>query len=200
MRRMAAILVWLFVFTTGLFTPAQAAPETVVAILMPGAGGAVPIDFLIRNLNKFKRAGLRTVVATSPAKAVAVSKSESSQGRRVVIVGMSRGTIGIAKALSRGAQVSRAVFVSGNFKAVMGILKSPDKLPDTLVVHHRHDRCQHTAPTLVERFSRWARGKAQVVWINTSGRKAKNPCGPVDAHGFYKKDAQAVAAIIDFIR
>jgi hypothetical protein len=66
-----------------------------------------------------------------------------------VIVGMSRGTIHVAQALAAGAQMSRAVFVSGNFKAVMGIRHTQAQLPETLVVHERHDRCIFTTPKLV---------------------------------------------------
>ncbi|MCC6887222.1 MAG: hypothetical protein IT536_01585 [Hyphomicrobiales bacterium] len=44
-----------------------------IAILMPGSSGIVPGDFLVRNEASFKRAGLRTVLTTSPAGVVFVS-------------------------------------------------------------------------------------------------------------------------------
>jgi hypothetical protein len=55
-------------------------------------------------------------------------------------------------------------------------------------------------PRLVEPFIRWTLGKARVAWMNTSGRPARNPCGPFGAHGYYRKDRPAIAAIIDLIR
>lgn len=100
----------------------------------------MPSDFLMPNLNSFKRAGMHAVATMSPDKAAAISKSEHAQGHHVVIIGMSRGTIQVAQAQAAGAQVSRAVFVSGNFKAAMGILHTPARVPETLVAHERHDR------------------------------------------------------------
>jgi hypothetical protein len=135
MRRCTIALGWFLTLATALSAAAQAGAADTVAILLPGAGGAVPSDFLMRNLNSFKRAGMRTVVTTSPDKAATISKSEHARGHHIVIVGMSRGTIHVAQALATGAQVSRALFVSGNFKAMMGILHTPARLPETLVVH-----------------------------------------------------------------
>jgi hypothetical protein len=82
----------------------------------------------------------------------------------------------------------------------MGILHMPARLPETLVVHERHDRCTFMTPKLVEPFIRWSLGNACALWINTSGRLARNSCGPLGAHGYYRKDGPAIAAIIGFIR
>jgi hypothetical protein len=76
MRRCTIALVWFLTFATALLAAAQAGVADTVAILLPGAGGAVPSDFLMRNLNSFKRAGMRTLVTTSTDKAAATSKSE----------------------------------------------------------------------------------------------------------------------------
>ena len=50
-----------------LIPSAHAAPAEAVVIPMPGAG-AVASDYLVRNLESFKRAGLGSVVTASPTK------------------------------------------------------------------------------------------------------------------------------------
>lgn len=171
-----------------------------VAILIPGAGGPVPIDFLMRNQRAIGGAGIETKVATSPREAAAIAKAERKAGRKVVIVGMSRGAAMAANALASGAPVNGVVFVSGPLDNVRNRLGSAARLPRALVVHHRQDGCDRTSPRAVPGFISWSRGKARVAWINTSGTPARNPCGPRGAHGFYMQDGPAVSAIVNFIK
>src|SRR6266705_701552 len=147
----------------GGISPAAAAN---VAVLMPGSSGIVPGDFLVRNEGKFQGAGIRTIMTTSPSSAAEAVASETSQGRKIVMVGMSKGTVDVASALASGARPSGVVFVSGIHSRVMATLGSPDKLPPTLVVHHSHDICQFTLPSAANIFVGWTRGKARVQWIN----------------------------------
>ena len=181
------------------FGLASARAQTGV-ILIPGAGGPGPYDFLMRNRSRFSSAGLETFVATSAQEAVAVSQTLRAQRRKSVIVGMSRGGIATAAALAAGAPVSGAVFVSSNFRAVRGQLGSPRQLPPTLVVHHRQDGCGPTTPANVGGFAAWAGGKVRVAWFNNQGPEVPNPCGPRGAHGFYMNDAGPIGAIIRFAR
>jgi len=72
-------------------------------ILMPGAGGATPIDFLVRNQNRIGGAGVSVIVTTSSGEAASLSQAEAAKGRKVILVGMSRGTIDVANAIASGA-------------------------------------------------------------------------------------------------
>ncbi len=170
------------------------------AILLPGAGGAVPIDFLIRNQNAFASAGIETHVATSPQQAVSIAQDLQKRGRKSVLVGMSRGGLMTASALASGAPVAGAVFVSAEFNSVRARLASPARLPASLVVHHRRDGCAMTSPAGVPGFIAWSGGKARVSWFDNQGPEVPNPCGPRGAHGFYQQDGPPVAAIISFVR
>jgi len=188
----ALALAWL-----GQFGPAVAAN---VAVLMPGSGGITPGDFLVRNEGKFQGAGIRTIMTTSPSSAANAVATETSQGRKIVMVGMSKGSVDVASALASGARPSGVVFVSGIHSRVMATLGSPDNLPPTLVVHHSHDICQFTLPSAASIFVGWSRGKARVQWINTTGAPSSNPCNAQGAHGFFRQDGPAVSAIIGFIK
>jgi pimeloyl-ACP methyl ester carboxylesterase len=170
------------------------------AILVPGAGGPGPYDFLIRNRNRFSSAGIETFVATSAQEAASLVQSLKSQRRKAVIVGMSRGGIATARALASGAPASGVVFVSSNFRAVRRQLGSQGNLPPALIVHHRRDGCRPTTPSNVASFAAWARGKVRVAWFDNSGQEARNPCGPRGAHGFFMNDSGPVSAIIGFVR
>jgi hypothetical protein len=169
-----------------------------VAILIPGAGGAVPQDFLMRNRHSISRAGIQTFVALSGSQAVGIASR--FRGRRVVIVGMSRGALRTAVAIASGARISGAVFVAGNYRSIMRQLGSPRQLPRSLVVHHRQDSCRFTPPGAAASFASWSRGKVRIRWISVRGRPANRPCGPHGAHGFFGKDGGAVRAIISFVR
>jgi len=171
-----------------------------VAILMPGSSGIVPGDFLVRNEDKFKRAGIRTIMTTSSASAAAAVADEAAQGRKSVIVGMSKGAVDAAAAIAAGGRPAGVVFVSGIHSRIIAALGTPDKLPATLLVHHRHDVCKFTLPGGAVEFAAWARGKARLQWIDTTGEPGSNPCNAQGAHGFFKKDGPAVAAIIGFVR
>lgn len=193
-----AVLAVAGVFIAGSSIAAKA--QGAVAILLPGAGGPVPSDFLIRNQGSFSAAGIETAVATSPGEAVSLTAAQRQRGRSVVLVGMSRGASMAAAALASGAPASGVVFVSANLDAVTSRLGAPSTLPPTLVVHHRADACGSTPPEGVGRFTRWAGGRASVQWINTTGTPARNPCGPFGAHGFFTQDAPAVSAVLSFVR
>ncbi|MDP2411695.1 MAG: hypothetical protein Q8M26_15585 [Pseudolabrys sp.] len=198
MRRLGTVAVVVLSIILGSQSAfAQARP---LAILMPGAGGASPIDFMVRNEDRIRAAGIETVVTTSPAQAVSLTKAAQAKGQKVVIAGMSRGARDIAQALASGARPSGVIFVSGVLGAVMSSLGSPAALPPTLVIHHRRDECDRTSPASAQRFVGWSGGKASLRWIDNTGAPVPNPCGPRGAHGFFLQDGPAVSAMIGFIR
>jgi hypothetical protein len=117
-----------------------------------------------------------------------------------VIVGMSRGAGDAAAAIAAGARPAGVVLVSGVYARAMAALGTPDKLPTTLVVHHARDICRFTLPGAATEFVAWTRGRATLQWINTEGEPSDNPCNARGAHGFFRKDGPAVAAIVAFVR
>lgn len=175
-------------------------------VLVPGAGGAVPSDFLMRNQRNFQAYGLSTVVATSASQAAAAANQIAAQGGRPVLVGMSAGTPKVAQAVAQGARAAGLVLVAGSLVpnpkgvSVIQALGSPARLPPTLVVHHRQDECRLTPPEAVGSFVGWSGGRARVSWIDGGGGGDGRPCGPMSAHGFVGQDNQAVAAIASFAR
>jgi len=194
----SVLLASVFLFAClGGTSPAAAAN---VAVLMPGSGGITPGDFLVRNEGRFRAAGIRTIMTTSPSSAAEAVAAEIAQGRKIVMVGMSKGTVDVASALASGARPSGVVFVSGIHSRVMATLGSPGMLPATLVVHHNHDVCRFTLPSDASRFVAWSGGKARIQWINTTGEPSNNPCNAAGAHGFFKQDGPAVSAIISFVK
>ena len=174
---------------------AARAQKTATVILVPGAGGAVASDFLMRNRSALEARGITTVVAQGNV-AGAVARAQ----RPVVVVGMSRGTLAAA---AGAARADGLVLVSGPLmpgpapRSVQAAAGSPAALPPTLIIHNPNDACQSTPASGVGPFQAWAR-KAQVVWVN-SGPGRGNPCGPFAAHGFAGNDGSAVSAIARFI-
>ncbi len=198
MRRVVAYLAASIALSVGTMSAAQA--QNHVAILMPGAGGAVPGDFLMRNQGRIESAGIRTIVTTSPAQAASISQSETAKGNKVIIVAMSLGVTHAASTLASGAKVKGAVFVSGVYDEAKSNLGSASLLPTTLMIHHAADKCRLTTPEIARSFAQWSGGKATIRWINTSGGADPRPCGPNGAHGFFLQDGPAVSAITNFIR
>lgn len=195
MKRLFALVV--------LATAMAAAPalaQNRVAILMPGAGGAAPGDFLVRNKDRIGGGGVTAIVTTSPAEAASLARAESAKGAKVVLVGMSRGAVDVATVLASGAKVSGLVIVSGVYRKAQARLGSPALLPRTLLIHNKHDTCPLTLPEFATAFAGWSGGRASVRWVNIQGPPVPKVCGPFGAHGFYRQDGAAVAAINDFIR
>jgi hypothetical protein len=188
------------VFAFACFAETNPAAAANVAVLMPGSSGIVPGDFLVRNEGRFRGAGIRTIMTTSPSSAAEAVAAEIAQGRKIVMVGMSKGTVDVASALASGARPSGVVFVSGIHSRVMSALGSPGALPATLVVHHSQDACRFTSPADASRFVAWTGGKARIQWINTTGEPSDNPCNARGAHGFFRQDGPAVSAIISFVK
>lgn len=181
-------------------TAGDAYAQNKMAILMPGSAGAVPGDFLVRNKDRIGGKGVTTIVTTSPSEAASLSRAESAKGRKVVLVGMSRGAVDVAAALGSGARVSGVVIVSGMYREAQSRLGSPTLLPRTLVIHNKHDTCRFTLPEFATAFAGWSGGRASVRWVNVDGPPVPKVCGPFGAHGFYRQDGAAVGAINGFIR
>jgi hypothetical protein len=180
--------------------PIAAQAQNRVAILMPGAGGIHPVDFLIRNQSRIEGAGIRAIVTTSPAQAASISQAEMAKGNKVVLVAMSLGVTHAASALASGAKVNGAVFVSGVYEQAQANLGSASRLPTTLMIHHAADQCPKTSPQIARNFAQWSGGKATIRWINNSGGADPKPCGPRGAHGFFMQDGPAVSAIVSFVK
>jgi len=199
MRAISAVIV--VAALLGVTSEADAQNRRKLAILIPGAGGASPIDFVVRNQARIEGAGIETQVTTSTGSASAMAAAAKQQGRKVVVVAMSRGVTQAASLLAAGTPLDGAVLVSGvGLDELPGQVGSPSRLPPTLLVHHRQDPCPLTSPASAARLGQWGRGKVRTTWINNSGPAVPNPCGPRGAHGFYLQDGAAISAIIGFIR
>jgi hypothetical protein len=142
---------------------------------------------------------MSVIVTTLSGEAASISQSEAGKGRKVVLVGMSRGTIDV-NAFAAGAKADGVVLVSGAYDNVRSRLGSPANLPPVLIIHHRGDECGVTPPSAVDSFGAWPGGRASVRWIRNQGSPVPNPCGPRGAHGFYMKDGAGLSAINSFIQ
>jgi hypothetical protein len=123
---------------------------------------------------------------------------------KVTLVGTSRGTQRAARGVAAGARPARLVLTSGFLSDASGdrdnaiaILGSPDALPPTLIIHHRHDECGKTAPEGVAPFLAWAGGRARVVWLD-GGTSEGPPCEAFAHHGFNGIDGQVVGVVSGF--
>jgi hypothetical protein len=134
-------MIAVLVFALSAMSADAALAQGKVAILMPGSAGAVPSDFLVRNKDHIGGKGVSTVITTSSSEAASISQAEAAKGRKVVLVGMSRGAIDVAAALAAGAKVNGLVIVSGMYREARARLGSPGLLPRTLLIHNKYDTC-----------------------------------------------------------
>jgi hypothetical protein len=135
---------------------------------------------------------------------VAAAVQYMEQYGHVTLVGTSRGTQRAARGIAAGARPARLVLTSGFLSDASGdsdnvirIVGSPDALPPTLVVHHRHDECRKTSPDGVKPFLDWAGGRARVVWLD-GGTSEGDPCEAFAHHGFNGLDGQVVSVVSGF--
>lgn len=185
---------------------AQPVRQPVALVLIPGAGGVHPQDFLVMSQPIFRAAGLTAEITTSAFQAASLVSGLKGQGYRVTLVGMSLGAVTAAQALAGGAQPDGVVFAAGGLMppgtpngSVIEALGSPARLPRTMVLHHRQDRCHFTPPEAVPAFVQWSRGRARAVWV-VGGGGFGPPCRPNTAHTFTGRTEAAAGAIIRFAR
>ena len=76
---------------------------------------------------------MAAVLLGTAANAAALVAGEAAQGRRVAIVGMSKGAVDAVEAIAANARPSGIVFVSGIHARIIATLGMPERLPATLV-------------------------------------------------------------------
>jgi dienelactone hydrolase len=206
MRRLVAAIALVWLTASGTPSIAQAPRQTVALVLIPGAGGLHPLDFLVMSRPVFEAAGFTIEYTTSATQAASLIAGLKGRNMRVVLVGMSLGAVTAAQVVASGAQPDAVVFAAGGLfppgtpnGSVVETLGDPSRLPRTLIVHHREDECMMTPPEAVPDFLRWSRGKARVSWI-TGGGGFGPPCRANTPHAFSGRTAAAAGAIVQFAR
>jgi hypothetical protein len=191
-----------------------AAPRASV-ILMPGGdgyigagpGGAITRlkgNQLVRTRNAYLARGLAVLVVDADVDLARAVAYMAKIKRPVTVIATSRGTLRAAHGIAGGAKPDALVLTSGFLSNgsggrdnVVNILGSPNALPRTLVIEHRHDGCRFTLPAGVEPFVRWAAGKAHVKWLD-GGTNTGNPRQARAYHGFNGLDGQVVSLAAGF--
>lgn len=160
---------------------------------------------LVRTRTAYARRGFAVLVPDIGVDVAAAVESMRKFGR-VTLVGTSRGTQRAARGIAAGARPDRLVLTSGflsdasgDADNVMKILGSPDALPPTLVIHHRHDGCAKTLPAGVAPFAAWAGSRVRVTWLD-GGSEEGNACMARAHHGFAGLDSAVVSAVVHFAR
>lgn len=178
-------------------------------ILMPGGDGRIRPSAdgeiislmgnqLVRTRASYAAKGLAVLVVDAGVNLAAAVDYMAAVRRPVTVIATSRGTQRAAQGIAAGAKPDALVLTSGFLapesgpeSSVMSILGSPERLPRTLVIHHREDGCRFTLPAGVTPFIAWSAGRARVEWL-TGGREIGDPCQAGGHHGFAGLDAQVV--------
>jgi hypothetical protein len=185
-------------------------------ILMPGGQGIIGVtpdgtlsrakgNSLVRTADDFRKRGLAVMIVEHDTDLRAAIDYMAAIKRPVIVAGTSRGTLRAAEGIAKGAKPDRLVLTSGFLTPESGhrslnvaaILASPERLPPTLIVHHRQDGCRVTLPAGVDPFLKWAGGKARVTWLD-GGQSEGDPCEAWAYHGFNGVEQRMVAAIAGF--
>jgi hypothetical protein len=184
-------------------------------ILMPGGDGIINVSSdgeilslkgnqLVRTRASYASKDLAVLVVDAGVNLAAAVDYMAAIKRPVVVIGTSRGTQRAAQGIAAGATPDALVLTSGFLsndsgagRNVENILGSPDKLPPTLIIHHREDHCQFTNPAGVDPFIQWSGGRARVEWL-TGGTDNGDPCQARAHHGFAGLDDQVVALAAAF--
>jgi hypothetical protein len=185
-------------------------------ILVPGGDGALGItpeggitrlrgNQLVRTRRSYAASGFATLTidqGVDLGQAVQYMRAIASP---VVVVGTSRGTLRAASFIAGASGAGRPnglVLTSGFYGAgqsVQSAAGSPDRLPPTLIVHHRKDECRFTRPEDVASMQQWAGSRVRVVWLD-GGPGGEPACEARSYHGFAGIDGQVVSAVARFAR
>ena len=185
-----------------LHVPANARAS---AVLIPGKGGIIPSDPLLRNRAALNAQGIATLTVPHGTVIGEAINYMRKIKEPVGLVGVSAGVYFASRAIGNGAKPDSLVLISGSLGGpgqrpipAPDAIKNPALMPRTLVLHNRNDACDVTPVSAVEPFIKWAGGRATLHWIGGSG-PGKDPCGPNSAHGFMGADGQVVGAVAGFI-
>lgn len=171
-----------------------------------GENGAIarPGNQLVRTRGAYAQRGFAVLVPDCCVNVAAAVDYMRAYGH-VTLAGTSRGTQRAAHGIAAGARPDRLVLTSGFLSDASGdrdnviaTLGSPDRLPATLIVHHRQDACPVTRPDGVKPFLDWSQGKAHVIWLDGGSVAGNNPCEAFAHHGFYGLDSAVVSAVSGF--
>jgi len=177
-------------------------------VLIPGGDGMMGINSagsfsrlrgnqLVRTRQAYISRGIATLTIDRDANIAAAITYMRNIAAPVVLVGTSRGTLRIANAIAGGAQPGAMVLTAGFLESVQQTIGSSDRLPRTLVVHHRNDQCRNTPPAAVEPFKQWGGSKVTAVWLE-GGPGGEPYCEARSYHGFQGIDGQVVSAVARF--
>jgi hypothetical protein len=178
-------------------------------VLIPGGDGVMGINSdgsfsrlrgnqLVRTRQAYLNHEIATLTVDRDADIAAAIAYMRKIATPVVLVGTSNGTRRIANAIASGARPSAVVLTSGLLQTVQHTIGSPDRLPRTLVVHHRNDQCRGTPPAAVEPFKQWGGSKVTVVWLE-GGPGGEPYCEARSYHGFQGIDGQVVSVVARFV-
>jgi hypothetical protein len=188
---------------------------TASVILIPGGDGRIEVGYdgaiqrlrnnqLVRTRFAYAARGLAVLVVDAEVDltlAVDVMRRVKSP---VTVIAGGHGTLRAAKGIADGARPDALVLVSGALTDASGgnpnvakILGTPDRLPPTLVIQHRQDKCDFSRPAGVAPFIKWTDGRARAVWLD-GGHNGGDPCDGQAHHGFAGLDARVVAVSAAF--
>lgn len=168
---------------------------------------------VVRTRGAYQARGIATLTVDSGVDFGAAVAYMRQFAPKVGLLATSRGTQRAGEMLASASGDQRPDFViltsgfymPGNGASVVGSLGTPDKLPRTLVIHHRNDECRVTPPGGVEPFKAWGGGKVRVVWLSGGKSGAGDDedgggrvCGAQSHHGFLGIDGQVVGAAAGF--
>ncbi|WP_244494918.1 alpha/beta hydrolase [Bosea sp. Root483D1] len=163
-------------------------------------------NVLIRNRDAFVMQGYNVLLAELGTNLSAAVDHMAALKRPVIVIATSKGTQRAAQGIVEGAMPDRLVLTSGFLSKASGpddsvqtILVTPNRLPRTLALHHREDRCRWTQPAGVAPFKAWAGGRVQVEWMSGGQADEANPCRFSAHHGFAGQDEEFVARIVKFM-
>lgn len=188
-------------------------------------------NFVVRSRNLFVKKGFLTAVVDAPMDrrdktgllggfraseehasdlASVASALKAMNGKPVVVIGTSRGTVSAANLAARqkAGTISAAVLTSSLIKKnkkgaiVQRLPLASIKVP-VLFVHNRHDGCKFTQLQGVERVV----AKMKALGVNTgliivesTRQQVKNPCVALTPHGFLGIEAAVIGKIAQWIR
>lgn len=168
-------------------------------VLLPGDAGLSDRDPLQRAKMKYVGKGFAVLSIDKKTNIRAAVKYASETAKFVYIAAVSSGVRRLAGAIAAPwFRAKKVVLVSGNLDSVREKVGSPDKLPPTLVIHHRLDRCSNTSPNQVKKFQEWGGSKVTVHWM-TGGSNSGDSCGAQSYHGLADLDDEVVNTITSFL-
>ena len=157
-------------------------------------------SMMISTRNIYSKKGIASLLVDQGASVDDAVQALLARGvRKIYVSGESRGCLRSLEGTRKN--ISGYILISCMHDRIIEYLGTSDRIPkNTLIIHHKQDRCYGTLPYKAIEFIRWAGNRVKVLWITGGYDDGGHPCRAKTYHGMSGNEMKVVNSIINHLK